>query len=125
MRILLCGWMLAAFALVAAADTEVTGKWSGSYIITAPNGETKDSTAYLVLKQTGADITGTAGPNEDEQLPITKGKIEGDKITLELEHEAEIIKLALVRAGDRITGDATMSHEGQTVTAKLDVTRLK
>jgi hypothetical protein len=49
----------------------VTGKWSGSFNATNPNGETKESTAVLVLKQTGTDITGTVGPNEDEQFPKT------------------------------------------------------
>jgi hypothetical protein len=39
----------------------------------------KDSgTAVLMLKQDGAAITGSVGPNEDEQYPIKTGKIEGD-----------------------------------------------
>ena len=125
MKALSCLLVLAAFAGLAIADTNVTGKWSGSFNITASNGEMKESTALLVLKQSGTDITGTVGPNEEEQFPIQKGKIEGDKITLEADHEGQTIKFDLVLAADRITGEANMSHEGETSKAKLDVTRAK
>jgi hypothetical protein len=125
MKALSCLLVLKAFAGLAIADTNVTGKWSGSFNITAPNGETKESTALLVLKQSGTDITGTVGPNEEEQFAIQKGKIEGDKITLEAEHEGQTIKFDLVLAADRITGEANMSREGETSKAKLDVTRAK
>ena len=125
MRTLLLFLIVAALVGVAMADVDVTGKWSGSFNLTSPNGETKESTAVLVLKQSGADITGTAGPNEDEQFPIQKGKIEGDKITLEVDHEGTPLKMDLVLASGRITGEAQMSREGQTMKAKVDVTRAK
>ena len=124
MKTLLCCVVLAALAGAATADVDVTGKWSGSFNASDQNGETK--TAVLILKQSGSDITGTVGPNEDEQFPIQKGKIEGDKITLEADHEGHSIKIALVMlAADRIAGDAQMSHDGQIVTAKIDVSRAK
>jgi hypothetical protein len=125
MKILLSFVVLAALVGVAMADVDVTGKWSGSFNPIDPNGETKESTALLVLKQSGTDITGTAGPNEDEQFPIQKGKIEGDKITLEVDHDGHTLKLDLKVASDRITGEAHMSKEGQTMTAKIDVSRAK
>ena len=59
MRILLCVVVLAAFAGFAVADVNVTGKWSGSCNVIGPDGQTKDSTAVLVLKQNGSEITGT------------------------------------------------------------------
>jgi hypothetical protein len=116
---------MAALAVLAVADVDVTGKWSGSFNATGPNGETKESTALLVLKQSGSDITGTVGPNEDEQFPIQKGKIEGDKITIEADHDGQSIKFDLVLASGRITGDAQMARDGQTMKAKIDVTRGK
>ena len=125
MKAFLCFLILAAFAGVAMADGGITGKWTGSLNMTSPNGETRESTALLVLKQNGAEITGTVGPNEEEQVPIVKGKIEGDKITMEAEHDGHSIKFDLVLAADRITGEANMSGEGQTAKAKLDVTRAK
>jgi hypothetical protein len=125
MKTLLCFLVLAALAGVAFADGNVTGKWTGSFNMTGPNGETKETTALLLLNQNGTDITGTVGPDEDERITIQKGKIEGDKITLEAEQDGRSIKFDLVLAADRITGDASMSGEGQTAKAKLDVSRSK
>jgi hypothetical protein len=124
-RTLLC---LAVLALTgsANADVNVSGKWSGSFNITRDNGESKDSTAIMMLKQNGAEITGTVGPTEDEQFTVKSGKIEGDKITLEVDEHGHPIKFNLVFAADRITGEANMSREnGETAKAKLDVTRAK
>ncbi|MDE3164414.1 MAG: hypothetical protein KGN36_01305 [Acidobacteriota bacterium] len=124
--------LLLAMALVvggiaaAAADTDVTGKWTGSFNVTTPDGGSEDGTAVAVLKQSGGEITGTAGPNEDEQYPINKGKIDGDKITFEVQpHEGQVIRLSLVLAGDRIKGDAVMERDGEKRTAKLEMTRAK
>ena len=119
-----CLLVLAALAAVAFADVNATGNWSGSFNMTR-NGETQDSTALLKLKQSGNAITGTVGPNEDEQIEIKTGKIEGDKITLEVERDGAKIVFNLVLTADRLTGDAKMTHDGETQTAKLDATRAK
>jgi hypothetical protein len=116
---------IAALTGVAAADTNVTGKWSGSFNVIGPNGETKDGTALLVLKQDGSAITGSVGPDEGEQHAITKGKIEGGKITLEAADGQMAITFNLVVNGDRITGEANAVGEGREMRAKLDVTRGK
>jgi hypothetical protein len=110
---------------VAMADVDVTGKWSGSFNATNPNGETKESTAVLMLKQSGSAITGTVGPNDSEQFPIKKGTIDGDKITLEVDQDGNNITFTLKLASGRISGDAKASREGQTMTAKIDVGRDK
>jgi hypothetical protein len=119
MRNLLCILVLAALAGAATIDVDVTGKWSGSFKVTSENGETKETTALLMLNQSGAEITGTVGPNEGDQAAIQKGKIEGDKITLEAEHDGHTVKFDLVLAADRITGEANMSGDGQTAKAKV------
>src|SRR5436190_18290483 len=123
MRIMLCILLLGALALVAVADTNITGKWTGTFKIVGP--EPDSGTAILVLKQTGTDITGTVGPAEGEQHTITKGKIDGDKITLLVQDDGHTIKLDLVAAGDRITGDLDISHDGQTRKGSIDVARMK
>ena len=41
------------------------------------DGERKDDTALMFLKHKGTELTGTAGPNADQQWPILKGKVEG------------------------------------------------
>ena len=124
MKVFACFFLLAALALSAAAS-EVTGKWSGSFNASGPDGETKESTAVFLLKQNGSELTGSVGPNEDEQHQITKGKIEGDKITLEANHDGGVIKFELALVEDHIKGDATAMHDGQSMKAKLDLTRAK
>jgi hypothetical protein len=125
MRTLLCFLMLTALTGLAVVDANVTGKWSGSFNTTGPNGEARESTAVLLLKQTGPDITGTAGPTEDEQFAIQKGKIEGDKVTLEVDHDGHTMKFDLVMTADRLTGEAKVSRDGGDLKAKIDVTRAK
>jgi hypothetical protein len=124
MKILVCFLLMLGMTLSATA-ADVNGKWSGSFNITGPDGEVKEDTAFLVLKQNGAELTGTVGPREEEQFPIEKGKIEGDKITLEASAKGSVIKFELVLAGDHIKGDANGTHDGEAMKAKLDVTRVK
>jgi hypothetical protein len=125
MRTFLCFLVLAVLACAAVADVDVSGKWSGTFNRTGPNGEKDEGTALLILKQSGTEITGTVGPSEDEQFPIQKGTIEGNKITLEADHGGHTMKIDLVLADDRITGEAQMDAEGQTLKAKIDVSRAK
>jgi len=124
MKILVCFLLMLGMTLSATA-ADVNVKWSGSFNITGPDGEVKEDTAFLVLKQNGAELTGTVGPREEEQFPIEKGKIEGDKITLEASAKGSVIKFELVLAGDHIKGDANGTHDGDAMKAKLDVTRVK
>jgi len=122
---ILAGFCLALALTISATAADVSGKWTGSFNITGPDGDTKESTAVLLLKQSGSDLSGSAGPNEDEQHPIQKGKIEGDKITLEADDNGTVIKFELMLVGDHIKGDASASRDGQSMKAKLDVMRAK
>ena len=123
MRTVVCILLLGALALVAVAETNVTGRWTGPFKIAGPEPET--GTVILVLKQTGSDITGTVAPGEGEQHTISKGKIEGDKISLLVEDEGHTVKFNLVVTGDRITGVVDISHDGQSGKGSIDVTRAK
>jgi hypothetical protein len=126
MRTLLYFLVLTALAVcVAVGDTNVTGKWTGTFSSTGPDGETRESSAVLMLKQNGGEITGTFGPDENDQQIAFKGKIAGDKITLVAEDEGRTVNFNLVLAADRITGDVNMVHSGQTARAKINVTRAK
>jgi hypothetical protein len=126
MRRLLWFMLLAALAAsIAIADTNVTGKWTGSFHSTGPDGEARESTAVMVLKQSGSAITGTVGPTENDQHMTVSGKIDGNKITLDGESDGRAVTFDLVLAADRISGNMNMVHNGQTAKAKLDVTRAK
>ncbi len=113
-------FLLLATALSAA---DITGKWTGTATRTRPDGETGESTVYINLKESGTEITGTAGENESEQWPIRKGKIDGDKITFEVVTNETVYKLELKLIDDHLKGEATAEREGKTVKAKLDLKR--
>jgi hypothetical protein len=120
--------LLASSLSLAAADANVTGKWSGPTVLTRPDGTKEDGSAFAILKQDGARVTGTAGPDETTQWPITKGAIDGDKVTLEVQDAdgVTIYKLSLVLDGDRLKGPFTFNAaDGQTVSATVDFTRVK
>jgi hypothetical protein len=118
MKTLACTLLLALCAFAADA----TGKWSGTFTTEEGN----PGTGVVVIKQTGTEITGTAGPSMDEQLPIANGKIEGDKVTFEVSHPSGMtLKMSLVLDGDSLKGDVTANREGQSMKAKLDLKREK
>ncbi len=120
-RILLA---LICFAGLAAA-ADATGKWSGSFVVTL-DGETRDSTAFLDLKQEGTKITGQAGPNSERLNAIKVGTIEGNKIKLEVPQEnGPTIHFELTINGDQITGEAKGEGDGRKMSAKVDVKREK
>jgi hypothetical protein len=120
--------LLAASLVLSAADVNVSGKWSGSFSLTKPDGTNDDGSAFTILKQDGGQITGTAGPDEEHQWTIEKGAISGNNVTLEVKDSdrATIFKLSLVLEGDHLKGPVTVvTDEGQTLNAKVDFTRVK
>ena len=122
-RIFVCSFLTAAMALIAAA-ADVTGKWSGSF---TPEGG-QGGTAYAVLKQAGTTLTGSAGPSEDQQWPDLKGTINADKVVIEVKSSSDgtVYKCDLVLAGDHLKGDVSAAGgNGQTLKAKMDLTRVK
>lgn len=106
------------------AGEDITGKWAGSFVITM-DGETKDDVAYMVFKQTGTELTGTAGPNADQQWTIQKGKVEGNKVTFEVPADGPVIKFELTLADGHLKGEAKGEHDGKTMKVAVDLQRKK
>ncbi len=104
---------------------ELTGKWTGSFDVTRPDGTQKPGPAHMELKLTGQEVTGTAGPTESEQMAISKGKLDGSKLTFEVvTPSGQTIKFALEFDGETIKGSAAGENEdGQTMQAKVDLKR--
>ena len=122
---LLCAVVFISATLWAG---DVTGIWSGPMEMKKGD-ETKADSAYLVLKQTGSEVTGTVGPNEEKRLPITKGTAEGDNIYLEAaapEGENNKMVLRLKLDGDKLVGE--LKAEGPTapqLSGKMSLTKVK
>jgi hypothetical protein len=117
------GVLFLAPALMASDD--LSGKWSGSFVITFSDGETKDSRAFMDLKQKGAEITGTAGESPERQWAIQKGNVDGNKMTFEVQTEGPLVKFELTLIDGHLKGEAKAEHEGQSMKAAIDLQRQK
>jgi hypothetical protein len=113
--------LLLTFAAASLIAADATGRWTGTLI--PPGGG--EHPALLVLKQDGVKLTGTAGPDASEQIPIENGKAENGSLTFQISKDSTIMKFTLKHEGDEITGDITREREGETQTAKLSVKREK
>lgn len=97
--------LVGLFAFLVVLQADVTGTWSGP-VEMRKGDETKDDSAYLVLKQTGNVITGTIGPNVEKRLEITKGTADGNDVVIEANVEGENkLVLHLKLEGGKLTGD--------------------
>jgi hypothetical protein len=104
------GHMVMAVALLVssmiASAADVTGKWEGKITGQREDGSTSEDTALLILEQKGTAISGTVGGNEEDQHPITSGRIEGNKITIAAKNanNGREYQLELTLDGDGMSG---------------------
>jgi hypothetical protein len=117
---LLLGAMLSAVAL---CTPNVTGKWSGTMQMGADG---NSQPAYVVLKQDGNKLTGSAGPTESEQHPFEGGKVQGNKVTFDvsLGGGPGSMHFDLQVEGDQITGKVGRSGEDLNEAAKISLKRV-
>ena len=99
MRKMLAVGFLALAPAVWAAD--VTGKWVGDMAL---NGGAAMS-ACVHLKQDGATLAGTEGPSEENQFPITRGRIEGEVVTIEAQPGPAVLRMTMKLADGKLTGE--------------------
>ena len=120
--------LLSACTLAQSGNTaqqNISGKWAGTFDITAPDGSVHHDTAVLILKQDGSAITGSAGANEGQLAEIKTGKADGSDIQFTIEIRAGMLMVfRLHPEGDHLKGDANGDTPGGKVDAKVDVTRV-
>ncbi|HET9370474.1 MAG TPA: hypothetical protein VFO19_09510 [Vicinamibacterales bacterium] len=117
------------FASQTSKAPDLTGTWTGTFTTTTSNGPDEDP-AHMVLKHSGAELTGTAGPRPDRQMPLTNGKVTTVKgvttVTFEVaEPNGAKIAFDLKLVDGRLKGSAKAEMNGQTRDAVLDVGRAK
>ena len=107
---------IAAAVLIASAPAvaqqkaaiDLTGTWTGKFGIT--NAGEKEETAYLILQQTGSDLSGSIGPTAERQQPLNKGKVtttpEGTVVTFDTGRPGHVITFDLKLIDGRLKGTA-------------------
>ena len=121
---LLTALLLSALLSAAALGSpNVTGKWSGTLQMEGAN---DSQPVYLILKQDGNQLTGSAGPNETEQHPFEGGKMEGNKATFDVSpgNGPGSMHFDLEVEADQITGRVSRSGEGLNEAAKISLKRI-
>ena len=110
-------------AALSLADTGLNGKWIGTYDVSVSDGDTMKGRVVMILTQNGSDISGTIGPDEQQQTPIAKGKVEGDRITFESQTEGPLMRFDLRLTDDHIRGEAIGDLQDTRIRAKVDLAR--
>jgi preprotein translocase subunit SecD len=119
--------VIAAAPQAQHAD-DLTGKWSGTFSAQMPDGTYRDMGIFMSLTHKEKTLTGTAGPNEDQQWAITKGVVEGTKISFMVNEGGQSgpqIAFTLTSEGGRLKGEANGEQNGEKRHAKIDVGRVK
>ena len=117
MKLIVC-IALSCVALLA----DVTGKWTGTYTLSTPDGAQK-TTAFRDRKQDGNDVSGTAGT--DSPMTIKNGKIDGNTLRFEVPTDQVTYRVTLTVDGDSMSGTAAVGQEGHGAGGKLDFKRDK
>ena len=113
---------LLLIAPVFGAQTDFTGTWSGLFVMNV-DGDAHDDQAHMVLKQKGAELTGTAGPNEGEQWPITKGKVDGATADFDVQSDGPLIHFTVKIVEGHLKGEAKADHDGHKLSGTIDLLR--
>ena len=72
-----------SMALAIAVPADVTGRWAGTLTAERPDGSTHQDSVLLILEQKGSSLTGTIGGHENDRHPITKGTIDGNRVSIQ------------------------------------------
>ena len=111
------------FSLVLSA-ADIAGKWEGNYDVVVSDGDTMKGKVTLTLQQDGVVISGTAGSDQGP-LKIMNGKLDGDKLSFELqpgEHQKIVFDLRL-QDDQHLKGEGKGDTDGNKLIVKLDLTR--
>jgi len=118
---------LLALAAPTAAQSSAsfTGKWEGTFTLQRPDGTAAEPRPFVFnLTQTDKEITGTAGP-ADQQEKIDKGVVADGKATFQVQVPGgTLFKFSLSIVKDRLQGDMTGERDGEIRgRAKVDATK--
>ena len=104
-----------------AAD--ITGKWSGKFEFTTPDGQSRVQPAFVIVKQEDSRYSATGGPGEAQQRPLGKVAYQDGVLHFEL-GERPVTQVELKLSGDELTGQGTSSIDGKPMVAKWSLKRV-
>jgi hypothetical protein len=127
-KLIAAALVLIALAPSAAAQTagSFTGKWEGTFTREREDGSKDTQKIAFNLTQKGKELTGTAGPPE-EQLNIEKGAVDAGKASFQVQQpNGPLFKFTLTVVKGRLQGDMTGERDGVVRgRAKVDAEKAK
>lgn len=99
--------MLTLGTLTAHAATDFSGNWTGD--MKGPDGGA-GFTISFTFKQDGTSLTGSVAGPQGDPIPISDGKVDGDKITFTVSFNGMVIRHA---------GTFTASADGDSIKLTL------
>ena len=127
-RLLAIALALGVFVPSLAAQTAsgFTGKWEGTFTRERPDGTQSTDDIVFNLTQKGKELTGTAGPGE-QQWKIEKGAVNAGKATFEVQQpNGPLFKFTLSVVKGRLQGDMVGERDGVVRgRAKVDAAKAK
>ena len=104
--------LFVAFAPLAFAATDVSGKWNGKMDVISPDGALSSTPVTAELKQSGKTVTGIAGVAGGDQLQIENGAMDSDRLTFEV-HTAEGVYAVKATVGEsQLKGEVIFTAQG-------------
>jgi len=100
---LACAVLMTVMA-VAALAADITGNWTGS---------SDQFTLKFVFKQNGETLTGNVVGPQGDPLPITDGKVQGDKLSF-------TVKVDMGGNSMKITHEGTIKGDEISLTTKME-----
>jgi hypothetical protein len=115
--------MTLLLAGIVSGAADIGGRWQGTVVVQREDGSSDQDSVLMILTQKDATITGTVGGREDDQFPITKGSIEGSKVTFQATNpnNGREYLVELLVDGDEMKGVVTMGQRK----ADLKVKKMK
>ncbi len=110
--------LLMGFCLIATAAEDPTGNWKAT--LDTPNGP---MVLTFTFKLDEGKLTGTMGSEMMGNIPISAGKIEGDKISFSVEGQMGTVRVAGTLSGDTMKLTITVG-DGQ-FTFDVNAARVK
>ena len=120
---LIIGLVVSLVIGTVRAAEDFTGAWSGTFVGTGPDGSVHNDTILLNLTHKGTVLTGTAGPNANQQFPLSNGTAVGTKLVFDVQSDGPLLKFTLTFAAGHLKGDVAADFGGQKLTAKVDAQR--
>lgn len=113
-----------AFSAFAQQNSEISGRWQGSFDVPSSGGAIQHDTAFLILNVDGKHLTGSAGRSEEMQKPISEGTFRDGRMTFTMEiRPGTTVKFDLKVVGDHLRGTATGLPPDVNAKIVVDVTR--